>query len=201
MAATRAAFGLKLIISPYVIREAERHQKHGHVRVSALVERFGWTVVPDAPDVDAFEFVDTDPKDRPVLATAAEHEALFLITGNVKDFGFHDLTQTNVTSVHPGLLLAERTSANTYRDILAEIAGHRSRDPRSPEAIHRQQISVELPGLYDKYRDIFGSDMATNEHRPPTAQFRGTTCVTCGRRLSGTAASAPHQCPNCSSAR
>lgn len=65
----------ELVFSPWVEREAERHQKPRHIPVSTLRERFDWMVVPDADRFDAF--VDTDVKDRPVFAAFDAHEALF----------------------------------------------------------------------------------------------------------------------------
>lgn len=77
----------ELVFSPWVEREAERHQKPRHIPVSTLRERFDWMVVPDADRFDAF--VDTDVKDRPVFAAAAKARARYLITGNVRDFRHH----------------------------------------------------------------------------------------------------------------
>lgn len=50
--------------------------------------------------------VDTDPKDRLILASAAAAGARFVITENVKDFGITDLRALSVSAVHPDLFLA-----------------------------------------------------------------------------------------------
>jgi len=72
-------------------------------------------VVPDVPDLESFDFQDTDPKDRPVLAAAIANHTPFIITANIKDFGPADLMTYQMTVVHLGLWLAYRLSMTMWR--------------------------------------------------------------------------------------
>lgn len=167
----------ELVFSPWVEREAERHQKPRHIPVSTLRERFDWMVVPDADRFDAF--VDTDVKDRPVFAAAAKARARYLITGNVRDFGKRDLAEYRMVAVHPGLFLAHHINAGTYREVLEVVAEMRTRAPRDALSIHEQEIAVHLPALFDAHEALFGPPSPDTSHRPPIESYRGTRCVRC----------------------
>lgn len=167
----------RLVYSPLVEAEAQRHQKPGHVPVAVLRERWDWTLVPDS-DEDA-ALVDTDPKDLPVLASAIQSGAGFLVTGNVRHFGAHDLAAHGLSAVHPGLFLAHHCSAESYLEVLAAISAGRLREPRNPRSIHESEIAVQLPALFDARRNLFDSAAADLVHEPPGIVFRGPRCVHC----------------------
>ena len=160
----------ELVFSPWVEREAERHQKAGHIPVSTLRQRFDWKFVPDADDFDGL--VDTDPKDQPVLASAVEARAQFLVTANVRDFGEKDLAEHRVVAVHPGLFLAQHITAETYREVLEAVGEKRGREPRDPLSIHEQEISVHLPALFAVHQDLFGPATPDVTHQPPAVSFQ-----------------------------
>ncbi|MEU4386365.1 PIN domain-containing protein [Promicromonospora sp. NPDC023805] len=185
----------QLVFSPWVEREAERHQKAGHIPVSTLRQRFDWEFVPDADDFDGL--VDTDPKDQPVLASAVEAKARYLVTANVRDFGEKDLAEHRMVAVHPGLFLAHHVSAQSYREVLEAVGEKRGREPRDPLSIHQQEISVHLPALFDAYRDLFGHATPDTSHGPPMLSFRGTRCVECYRVLREDLQRDPGLCQRC----
>lgn len=185
----------ELCFSPCVEREAQRHQKPGHVRVSTLRRRFDWTVAPDADDVEGL--VDTDVKDRPVLAAAAKAGARYLVTGNVRDFGARDLAEHAMVAVHPGLFLAHRIDAGTYREVLEVVAEMRARAPRDALSIHEQEIALHLPALFDAHRELFGSPSPDTSHKRPAVSYRGTRCVRCFAPLPAELQHEPGLCGRC----
>lgn len=130
----------RLVYSPLVEAEAQRHQKPGHVPVSVLRERWDWTLVPDGGE--AGDLTDTDPKDLPVLASAIQAGAAFLVTGNVRHFGAHDLEAHGLSAVHPGLFLAHHTSAE-------KLPGGTGCDQRRPTA--RAPRSTIDPRVRDRH--------------------------------------------------
>lgn len=167
----------RLVYSPLVEAEAQRHQKPGHVPVSVLRERWDWTLVPDGGE--AGDLTDTDPKDLPVLASAIQAGAAFLVTGNVRHFGAHDLEAHGLSAVHPGLFLAHHTSAENYLEVLAAISAGRLREPRDPQSIHESEIAIQLPALFDSRRELFDNATLKLIHEPPGTVFRGPRCVRC----------------------
>ena len=152
--------------------------------VTTLRTALDWLVVPDVPDLAPFDFCDTDPKDRPVLAAAIANHAPFIITANIKDFGMADLKAHQMTVAHPGLWLAYRLSADDYVETLTRLCAKRQRDPKTPLATHIQEVAVELPDLFDRYRDIFGP-VAPSDRPALRETYRGTSCVACGRPVTG----------------
>ena len=174
----------QLVYSPYVEDEAVRNQRPGTVPVTTLRTALDWMLVPDVPDLTPFDFHDTDPKDRPVLAAAIANHAQFIITANIKDFGRADLKAHQMTVVHPGLWLAYRLTADDYVETLTRLCTKRQREPKTPLATHVQEVAVELPDLFDRYRDIFGPVSPPDSPKPHEA-YRGTSCVACGRPITG----------------
>ncbi|MCL2454549.1 MAG: hypothetical protein FWD18_04520 [Micrococcales bacterium] len=187
--------GYTLVYSKHVEHEAERHQRPQQVPVSTLRARWGWRLVPDpkAP----LELTDTDTKDRPVLTAAAACDATFLLTANVRDFGDDDLTRLGISAVHPGLFAAHHLSLATYRSILTNVGARRAREPRNPLAIHEQEIAVQLPALFERYRDAFGPARTADDHQPPAVQFRGHSCVRCTGPLTEPDGLLTGLCPSC----
>lgn len=92
-------------------------------------QRWDWTLVPDSDDNP--HLVDTDPKDKPVLAAAIKAGAAFVVTGNVRHFGVRDLEANRLSAVHPGLFLAHHSTADSNQEVLAAIgAGPNARTTR-----------------------------------------------------------------------
>lgn len=185
----------ELVFSPWVETEAERHQKPGHIPVSVLRQRFDWQFVADADEFDAL--TDTDPKDQPVLASAVEARAQYLVTSNVRDFGEMDLAEHRVVAVYPGLFLAHHITAKIYREVLQVVGEKRAREPRDMLSIHEQEISVHLPALFEAHRDLFGPATPDITHEPPAVLFRGTRCVRCYRALPDERQRNPGLCAWC----
>jgi hypothetical protein len=182
----------ELVYSPHVEAEATRHQKAGHIPVAELRVRYDWKLVADAPPDPAM--VDTDPKDRPVLAAAVAAGAVFVVTRNVRHFGATDLARLGISAVHPGLFLAHHTTSAVYREVLEAVAANRHREPRDPRAIHNTEVASQLPALFDAHRDLFGPATPTTVHAPPSVVFKGPRCVRCGMRA---ATSATGLCARC----
>lgn len=171
--AVRAHSGFSLVYSPLVEEQAERHQKPGHVPVSRLRERLGWMIEPDADNVADFNLIDTELSDQPVLAAALACQAQVIITSDVDDFGEEDLMKHMLCAVDPGFFLADRLTETAYRDILVIIAANRGREPRTPKAIHCQEIAAQLPLLFDRFCDVFGPVDASDRRNPPRVTHLG----------------------------
>lgn len=189
------AFGL--IYSRHVEREAERAQRSGARRVSELRDRFLWDVGPDHPDPDELQFVDTDGKDRPVLAAALVNNARIIVTDNVRDFGSADLAHIEMSVVHPGLFLAARLNEGIYRQIIETLASARTEPPNTALAIHRENVSDELPDLFAKFQDVFGPAESRRIKGPLRQVYRGVVCIRCGAQAENADLRAIGVCERC----
>lgn len=184
MVAAFGECGYTLTYSPHVEHEAERAQRSGATRVSVLRKRLAWDMTPDHPDPGSLGLSDTHWKDVPVMAAAVFAQADFIVTGNVRHFGEHDLAQHGMDAVHPGFFLAYRTTRVTYVAVVEALCRGRRRPPNTPLAVHVEEISVELPALFARYKDVFGPAESASTRQPPHLVFRGTLCVRCGRPLT-----------------
>lgn len=170
-----------VIWSAHAEAEAERHQESGAAPISALRTRFGWDVL--VPDGEV-ELDDTDAKDKPILSAASLAGADFIVTENVKDFGFHDLARLQMSVMHPDLLLANRLGVETYRNVLARLARARTREPNTAEEIHRVETGGYLPLLAEHMKDAYPVDLAPPAKGRPRLTFRGVRCVRCSEHLA-----------------
>lgn len=171
----------RTVWSPYAEAEAARHQPPRAKPIGQIREQHGLLTVPDGQS--PVPLVDTDPKDRPILAAAAAAKARFVITENVKDFGATDLQTLSMSAVHPDLFLASRVTEQTYRLVLDAIAANRSREPRTPTAIHAGEVAKKLPTLFATYQQTLGVEAAELVAGQPKLSFRGVRCVRCTRLL------------------
>jgi len=171
----------ELMYSPMVEEEAMRHQKPGQVPIRELRARFDWLLVPDPDQADMDRLVDTHPKDKHVLAAAIAGHCWFVMTGNVRHYGFADHAASGISAVHPGLFLSHRLSGEAYREVVAALGSARSRPPREPISIHEQEIAWHIPALFDRYRNLFGAPHPDPRITPPHLQFRGPRCLACGQ--------------------
>src|SRR5262249_7467640 len=94
----------RAVWSPYAEHEAERHQPTRAKRIADIQMQYDLPIVPDgrAP----VPLIDTDPKDIPILGSAAAAGSRFVITENVKDFGVHDLERVWEGVMWPSLAAA-----------------------------------------------------------------------------------------------
>lgn len=53
------------------------------------------------------------------------------------------------------------------------IATNRGREPRTPAAIHCQEIAAQLPLLFDRFQGVFGPADASGRRNPPREIHRG----------------------------
>jgi len=161
---------------------AARHQPTRAKPIGEIRERYGLRTVPDR-DSPA-RLVDTDPEDRPILASAAAAGARFVITENVKDFGMTDLRMLSMSAVHPDLFLTARLTEQSYQFVLDALAANRSREPKTPASIHAGEVAKKLPTLFATYKKALGVEAAEVIAGQPTLKFRGVRCVRCARRIA-----------------
>ena len=166
--------------SPYAEAEAAKHQRAEAMPIRRVRELHDLTLVADRPAPTGL--VDTDAKDRPILASAAAAGALLVVTSNVRDFGARDLAGLSMSAVHPDLFLATRVSKAEYVYVLDSISEKRERDPRTPHDIHAGPVANTLPLLFATHRDALGVRPAVRATRPARLQFRGVRCLHCTSR-------------------
>lgn len=174
--------------------EAERHQEAGAVPISTLRRRFGWDALVLDGDI---KLDDTDAKDKPILSAASLAGASFIVTENIKDFGARDLARLQMSAVHPDLFLANRLSIDTYRNVLGRLAKARTREPRTPEGIHRVETGERLPLLANRMRAAYAIEPSPSAQRTPRLTFRGARCVTCGKLLASVGSPELGVCAEC----
>lgn len=157
--------------------EAERHQHERAAKISDLRIRFGWEVL--VPEMDPADMEDTDPKDQPHLAAAHAAGARPIVTENIKDFGLADLASLSMSVVAPDLFLSTRLTENSYVDVLDALAAGRTRDPRTPEGIHSQEVAPRLPALAEKFVSTLDVPLGAPAKGAMAEIFRGYRCVCC----------------------
>lgn len=157
--------------------EAERHQHERASKISDLRRRFGWRVL--VPDGDVGGMVDTDPKDQPHMAAAHAAGARLIVTENIKDFGCEDLRRLSMSVVTPDVFLSVRLEEQSYTGVLEALAGGRTRDPRTPEAIHGREVASLLPTLAQKFASTYDVPLAAPARGAIAESFRGVRCVAC----------------------
>jgi hypothetical protein len=175
--------------------EAARHQPPHAKPIGTVREQYGLQTVPDGES--PVPLVDTDWKDRRILASAAAAGARFVVTENVKDFGVADLRALSMSAVHPDLFLASRLTERTYRFVLDAIAANRSREPATPAAIHASEVAKKMPMLFDAYKQVLGVEVVEQVAGQPKLTFRGARCVRCVRPLTDAESRAIGLGPGC----
>ena len=157
--------------------EAARHLRSGQTQIGDLRGRYDWggeVIVSASTEEAAARYAGTSPKDRHVLAAAAQAGIALIVSRNVSDFGMADLIAAKAAVVHPDLFLATALTPTVYWDVLQDLASHRTRDPRTPEGLHAA-LGAGHPRLHSAMRDVFpGVDAVPSHHNPPTEIFRGT---------------------------
>lgn len=185
----------RTVWSPYAEAEAARHQPSRAKPIGEIREQYELRTVPDAES--PVPLIDTDPKDRPILASAAAARARFVITENVKDFGAADLRALSMSVVHPDLFLTTRVTEQTYRFVLDAIAANRTREPRTAAAIHASEVAKKLPTLFAAHKKTFGVEAAELTGARPKLSFRGVRCVRCTRPLTDSESQSIGLGPDC----
>jgi len=166
-----------LTYSPFAENQATSHQLAKHISIGELRHRFGWDITDDPASIDKYHFIDTSDSDKTIIAAAINAKVKFIITANVKDFGEQDLFKHKMSAVHPGLFLANRISAEQYSHILTMLSKTRQREPKTPLGIHEHDVANELPQLFTRHRNLFGTPNPYQPHNPPRIDFRGYACV------------------------
>jgi len=154
-------------------------------------------IVAPATDPDMASMTDTSPTDRHILAAAYGAGAEVVVSYNVRDFGRSDLEGLGMSVAHPDLFLAAMIPHQVYRVTLEELASMRSRDPKTPEAIHRG-LGKTLPRLTRTMHSVFPDIVPDPPENIPAEVFRGTRCLVCRKTLIDTESLSLGICPNCS---
>jgi hypothetical protein len=172
--------------SPRVEAEADRHARPGQAKLAEVRNRW-WGADMLTASADAAQMasmVDTDPKDRHVLAAAHGSGISLIVSRNVADFGRRDLEHLGVSVAHPDLFLATMVPAMEYAAALSEICSRRSRPPNTPEALHAA-LGRHHPLLFAAMAGVFPGVAPLARNDADGAEvFRGTVCLGCGARLA-----------------
>ncbi|MDR2896086.1 MAG: hypothetical protein LBV30_05500 [Propionibacteriaceae bacterium] len=164
--------------------EADRHTRPPRSKVSDLRVKSDWgdkTLVKPAADDRMSELVDTQLKDRHIIAAAHQAKIPIIVTRNVSDFGTADLKRWHMSAVHPDAFATVMIVAPVYRELLITLAHHRSQPPNDPSSIHAA-IGKEHPTLFRAMEELFPgvvADLGSND--PPKYLHRGQCCYLCGR--------------------
>ena len=101
------ADGLRWTWSRHVEAEADRHARGRASRTSIVRQTIlGTELSPTAPHME--ELATSTPEDRQVLADAIRARARYLITTDVDDFAFFDLSAHRMSAVNPDYFMASR---------------------------------------------------------------------------------------------
>jgi hypothetical protein len=167
--------------------EADRHARPGQTRISAVRQVLDWgdqAIVPDASATLVESLVDTDQKDRHVLAAAHKAGIRLIVTRNVGDFGEQDLTRLAMAAVHPDQFLAVMLGDQAYQETLRKVSARRSRDPNTPEGLHAA-LAAGHPRLFASKKHLYPDIAATTaEDRPSYQVWRGGRCIVCLKPLA-----------------
>jgi len=166
--------------------EADRHRRPDQVPIAGVREqRWGDEfIVPDASSEDVAALVDTNPKDRHVLAAAHAAGASVVVTRNVRHFGRGDLARLRMDAAHPDAFLAAVLTPRVYLEALQVIAQSRHRAPDTPEALHAA-LGRDHPRLFAAMQALFPHVVPiASVHDLPHEVFRGDRCLVCGAMLT-----------------
>jgi len=140
-------------------------------------------LVADATNADIAMLADTSSTDRHILAAAHAAGCRIVVTQNVRDFGRADLEQLGMVVVCPDVFLSVMVNGAAYTFALESIAAGRSREPRTPAAIH-QALGKGHPHLVSVFADLFPDATPAHAENQPAEVFRGNRCLVCGKRLT-----------------
>ena len=175
------ADGMRVVWSAHVEAEADRHARGAASRVSSVrTNILGMELSPSAADTDGL--ITASAADRHVIADAIEADARYLITTDVDDFAFEDLSDSEMSAVNPDYFMALRFTEYGYRDgvrVLAEIA---KSPPRTEADVHRM-LGRRHPHLADRFAYVYDTNPVPADADQPTVLFRGVACLRCGSHL------------------
>lgn len=169
---------LELRWSAHAETEGDRNLRGSQTKVEVLRTRLGMELSPTG--IDPERFIDSDPKDRQILADALAAHARYLVTENVRHFAVADLDALGIAAVHPDLFMSIRFSRETYRAVLDQLAAGRTKRPRTPAEIHAA-VAGHLPRLYAAHADLYDSVPDARQDDPPKLSYRGSICIRCAR--------------------
>jgi len=171
------------------IVKAGRQRRSQPLSVAALRENpasSDWAelvLVADATKADMVMLADTSSTDRHILAAAHAAGCRVVVTQNVRDFGRADLEQFDMVVVCPDVFLSVMVNGAAYTFALESIAAGRSREPRTPVAIH-QALGRSHPHLVSAFANLFPDVAPTQAENQPAEVFRGSRCLVCGKKLT-----------------
>lgn len=117
------ADGLRWTWSRHVEVEADRHARGRVSRTSFVRQKtLGTELSPTAPHTDGL--VTSTHEDRQAIADAIRAGARYLITTDVDDFAFDDLSSHGMSAVNPDYFMALRFTEQAYMegvDLLAAV--------------------------------------------------------------------------------
>jgi len=152
--------------SQYAETEGSRHLRPLAKRLDVFRAERGIILTPSGTNPDTY--VATDPKDRQILADAVAAATHWLVTENVPDFGWPDLSATGITAIHYDLFLAEHLGVDAYRQALGILAHGRV----SAATIHAS-VALLHPRLFAAMAGAFpGVEPLRSPHNVPHEVIR-----------------------------
>lgn len=173
--------GLRTVWSPHVEAEADRHTRGTSTRVSTLrTDILGMELSPSSRSTKGLVTVSVE--DRQVVADAIRAGARYLVTTDVDDFAFEDLTGHEMSAVNPDYFMALRFSEFAYRGGVGLLADVAKNPPRTPADVHRM-LGRRHPHLTTWFADLYDSIPLPADSNQPGVLFRGVACVQCKSHL------------------
>jgi len=173
--------GLQVTWSQHVETEASRHVRSQAMPPSQVRRsRLGLELGPTATSTSGL--ATESAQDRQVIADAIASRARYLITTDVDDFAFDDLSSHQMSAVNPDFFMALRFSLRAYREGVAVLSEVAKSPPRSPEEVH-SIIGRRHPRLTERFAYAFDAVPVRGDTDQPRLLFRGTACVRCGKPL------------------
>ncbi|MDR0848569.1 MAG: DUF6011 domain-containing protein [Propionibacteriaceae bacterium] len=141
-------------------------------------------LIGPATEEDMVSLDDTSETDKHIVAAAHGAGCRIVVSQNVRDFGRTDLKRFGLSVVCPDVFLSLFLDSAAYQFALELMAAHRSRDPRTPEAIH-QALGRSHPRLVSLMASEFPEVTPLEPENQPSEVFRGDRCLVCGKTLRG----------------
>jgi hypothetical protein len=187
------ADGLRWTWSSHVETEADRHARGQASRTSIVRQKIlGTELSPTAPHTEGL--VTSTLGDRQVLADAIRAGAKYLITTDVDDFAFDDLSAHGMSAVNPDYFMASRFTEQAYMEGLDLLAAVQKNPSRTAAEIH-QMLGRRHPRLFAQFADAYDTTPIQADADQPSTIFRGVTCIGCEVRLNGALSLQHGQCP------
>lgn len=133
-------------------------------------------------------------QDRQVMADAIRAGARYLITTDVDDFAFDDLTAHGMSAVNPDYFMASRFTEQAYMEGVDLLAAVQKNPSRTAAEVHRM-FGRRHPYLVTQFAGAYNTTPIQADPDQPSTIFRGVACIRCEARLDDVRGLQHGRCP------